>query len=195
MNPENRVFSNHEEEKNENTAENKEKNERINLSFVLASDLVKQIKSGEELKLNDYQKTCEYAVIYNKKANLFDTWDLVDDGFSDFLEELPVEYEKSRDENMKIFFCSSQYDIPLHLLRSETESKQKKPLQFLTPDGFEYKMEVSKEYNNRGKIRSGVKISHFDQKRLSSEEIKSKIEQVNNKWEGHQPFADYWKSD
>lgn len=192
MNPENKPFFNHEEKKPENKAENKEKKERINLSFMLASDLIKQIKSGEKLNLNDYQRICEYAVIHNKTTGQNDIWYLEvdlftdEDGFSTFLEELPACYEKASDLNMKIFFCGSQYDIPLNKTPEDylMNNKEKLPnlATYLTPDGIKYEKEYIKMTDADGKEYKAPVVKYFDDEHLSLDEVKEQAKIVENKF-------------
>jgi len=184
MNPENNDFSNFEEEI-ANKAENKEKKEFVNLSFMLASDLIKQIESGgkPDLRyLNKYQRSCEHIVIHNKNTNKYDRWYLEDDyRFSKFLDELPSYYEKSSDKDMKIFFCNSEYDIPLDNEAWKAEDDGEKALHFLTPNGVPYREDYIKRIDENGKEDYIFELSYSDTKQLSPEEVRKQIEIAKNK--------------
>lgn len=151
MNPENRDFPNFEEEI-ASKAENKEKEEQINLSFASAADLVKQIEEKGYFDRNEYQDTCKYVVIHNKNTGKNDVWDFeyeeeldFDDKHLTFYHQLPTYFKQANDKNMRVFFCRSKYDIPLMRISVEIAPLQKikgvpdeNLRRWLTPDGIQY---------------------------------------------------------
>lgn len=196
MNPENKAFFNHEEETSENKAENKEKKEFVNLSFVSAADLVKQIKEKRSYFTNEYQKFCEYAVINNKTTNQYDTWYLEEDGYLEFLEELPEYYRKANDKDLKVFFCGTQYDIPLNKTPKDyyanNDEQSRKPVTYLTPDGIKYDKDYSKLTDENGEEYETPVIKYFDSEQLSLDEVKKQAENVKKQLGGIlRPFRPY----
>ena len=192
MNPENRAFFNYEEE-TENKAGNKEKKEQINLSFMLASDLIKQIEADKGLYLNEYQKTCEYAVIHKKASNEYAIWDLEDnfgEGFSDFLKELPSYFKEVGDKETKILFCGSKYDIPLHKIPKDSFNQDKiagdRIHRYITPDGVQYQMRFSEA--DKG---TALEMRYSDEDRLSVDEVKKLGAAVKNENGKTRAFAEF----
>lgn len=187
MNPENKSFFNHEQEINENKAENKEKKEYINLSFASVADLVRQIEEKGYFDRNQYQRSCEMVVIQNKNTGKYDFWDfgsqpdvwhtenLQESNDEDplFLDELPEYFKKTGDQNIKLFFCNSEYDTPLKSLNNTDfdnffnnmeERTDNKNHDYLTPDGFHYRFVFSK-----GRLEE---VIYFDKKQLSLNQVK-----------------------
>lgn len=170
MNPENRTFSNHEEETNENKAENKEKKEYVNLSFAYVADLVKQIEEKGYFDQNEYQDSCSMAVVYNKKTEKYDYWEFEDESRNTTIyDDLPLYYKKSGDEEMKILFCASKFDIRLKYLQdadfNEFFNSREKKEGYLTPDGVYYKF----AFSPKGKFEGVV---YSDEKQLPISEVK-----------------------
>lgn len=196
MNPENETFFNQEEETTENKAEEKENKEQINLSLATVADLVRQIKETGFAKVNDYQNSCEYAVIHNKAADEYHVWSLVADlqadehGWSEFIKALPGYYEKAGDKNMKVFFCGSEYDIPLDR-KSGNTFDVKPPYRYITPDGIQYQVEFIKDINEHGEKYTRTEIKYVETARLSPEEVERQAETVIKAFGEHKPFSDY----
>ena len=185
MNPENKHFFNSEEESSENKVEDKEKKEYINLSFVSAADLVRQIESGERYNFNNYQRNSKYAVVFNKNTHEYDHWDLEDDygeGFSEFLDELPTYYEKNDDKDMKIFFLDTEYDIPLDKNTWGLKDDGEEVSYFLTPDGIHYRKHFLWKGMEDGEEYPIFEINYFDTERLLPDEVRRQAKIAKNKF-------------
>lgn len=208
MNPEKRDFLSQEgfEEENTNKVENKEaKKEEINLSFASAADLVKQIEEKGYFDGNEYQDTCQYAVIHNKNTGKNDFWDFRredelefgEDANKVFVNQLPKYFKEANDENMRVFFCRSKYDIPVMrigdqvLPLQELAGVENKHLSYwLTPDGVKYQFIHS--------AKGGIETIIYDNKeRVPIDEVQKIGELVMEKRsdfsqrKGLKPFVEF----
>jgi hypothetical protein len=125
--------------------ENKEIEDK-KLSIVLARKLVEKITAREELDLNDYQRSCKYALFCSNQTDLAPPWPIGDlEGYLRFYKDLPDVFSKSKDKSAEIFFCGSKYDLSVG---NDGENSSDRPgihsRIFRTPDGIVFRQLLSK---------------------------------------------------
>lgn len=113
-------------------------------STALAQELVEKIKTGEELDLNTYQRSCKYALLYRKNMSFESPWKIGHlDGFLKFYKELPLAVDKYGDKNTEVVFCGSKHDSDI---TGDLEKKKRDSViikTYSTPDGIIYKKKPS----------------------------------------------------
>lgn len=122
-----------------------------NFSIVLADELVRKVNAKGELGLNDYQRSCKYALLCTRQTDLAPPWHIGDlDGFLRFYRDLPEAVAKSDDDNAEIFFCGSKYDLPVESDIEKTNNESSITVKaYRTPDGIIYRKILSNTQNGR----------------------------------------------
>ena len=123
-----------------NRPEDQEKKE-FRTSIVPAQELVEKINAREELELNNYQRSCKYALLFTSEVHPDPGWMIGDlEGYLKFYRELPDAVRTHNDKRAEILFCGSKSDVRLE---GDLESSEKGAgigsKIYRTPDGTVYR--------------------------------------------------------